>query len=125
MIELVGVEVGYGNKSVLYEISFRAEIGRCYVLAGANGSGKTTLLKAIVGLIPVKKGLIYFGSEQVKGIPRIAGKIGIALGPEMLPKMLTVSQIINLKGSLAEVSIKSAEEVRSMPGSKFHLCDRP
>ncbi len=50
MLEISHLNAGYGSINVLFDISMRAEFGRCVAVLGPNGAGKTTLLRAISGL---------------------------------------------------------------------------
>lgn len=60
MIELKQLSAGYGDRTVLRDISLRFEPGKLIALLGPNGSGKSTLLKAIVGLNDRSGGEILF-----------------------------------------------------------------
>ena len=39
--------IGYGDRTLIQNISFELSPGECVLLAGANGTGKTTLLRAL------------------------------------------------------------------------------
>ena len=54
MMELTNITVRYGDKSVVNDVSAKAEAGQFVALVGPNGSGKSSLLKAIAGLLPHK-----------------------------------------------------------------------
>ena len=53
ILELTGVESGYGEVQILWGISMALKEGGLTSLVGSNGSGKTTLLRAVMGLLPV------------------------------------------------------------------------
>lgn len=59
------VTMSYEKKLVLEGVSFEVERGDYLCIVGENGSGKTTLMKGILGLMPLKSGVICFG-EGVK-----------------------------------------------------------
>jgi len=59
MIALKNITVKYGAKTVVDNLSAKAEAGEFIALVGPNGSGKSSLLKAIAGLIP------YTGSTSL------------------------------------------------------------
>ncbi|MFP5407654.1 MAG: ATP-binding cassette domain-containing protein, partial [Gammaproteobacteria bacterium] len=42
--------------------------GRMTAIMGPSGSGKSTLLRALAGLIPVDRGEVYVGGENVTGL---------------------------------------------------------
>jgi teichoic acid transport system ATP-binding protein len=56
-------------------VSFAAYEGEAIGLIGSNGSGKSTLLRAIAGLLPPNKGVVY-----TKGQPSLLGVNAALLG---------------------------------------------
>ncbi|RNL51958.1 ABC transporter ATP-binding protein [Arthrobacter oryzae] len=50
VIEIQGLNAGYGNTTVLEGINLQAYAGECLALLGESGSGKTTLSRCIAGL---------------------------------------------------------------------------
>ena len=50
--EVQHLSAGYGQRTILDDISFTAPAGTLTGILGANGSGKTTLLKSICGILP-------------------------------------------------------------------------
>lgn len=65
MLIVDNISTGYGKKQVIYDVSFKVNIGEVVLLTGGNGSGKSTLLKAIFGLLPLWKGNVYFNDENI------------------------------------------------------------
>jgi len=63
VIELDGLEVRFGTRSVLKQL--RGELrGRCIGLLGPNGSGKSTLLNTLLGFYPPAQGTArIFGKD--------------------------------------------------------------
>ncbi|BDZ63581.1 ABC transporter ATP-binding protein [Agromyces mangrovi Wang et al. 2018] len=57
LLDARGLTAGYGQVTVLHDVSFRIEPGEIVVVLGSNGAGKTTLLRALSGLIPARGGL--------------------------------------------------------------------
>ncbi|MBR6806924.1 MAG: ABC transporter ATP-binding protein [Clostridia bacterium] len=49
-IEICGISKRYGKKTVLRDISFSAESGKCIGILGGNGCGKSTLLSILAGI---------------------------------------------------------------------------
>ena len=64
-LEVRGVQVRRGSRSILEDATFDVAPGEVVVLMGASGSGKTTLLRAIAGLEPVDRGTIAVGDVMV------------------------------------------------------------
>jgi branched-chain amino acid transport system ATP-binding protein len=83
MLEVSGLEAGYGESQVLFGISFAVDAGEVVTLLGRNGMGKTTTVSAVMGIVPVRRGEIRFAGAPIAGLAsyRIA-KLGIGLVPE-------------------------------------------
>ncbi|HRU05494.1 MAG TPA: ATP-binding cassette domain-containing protein [Candidatus Brocadiia bacterium] len=58
LITLRDVTVGYANQDVVSGASLAIPAGAFVAFVGPNGAGKTTLLRAILGLIPLRRGAI-------------------------------------------------------------------
>ena len=67
MLEIRGLETGYGKKQVLFGLSLEVRKGEIVALIGPNGAGKSTVLKAVCGLIPTWKGEILFEGSATNG----------------------------------------------------------
>ncbi|MCC6947952.1 MAG: ABC transporter ATP-binding protein [Bradyrhizobiaceae bacterium] len=93
LLELRDVQAGYGPVSVLRDVNLAIEADEVVAILGANGAGKSTLMRAIVGLIPLQHGAIFFQGRELTRMSA-AERVGhgIALVPEgrMLFPPLTV-----------------------------------
>jgi branched-chain amino acid transport system ATP-binding protein len=56
---------GYGDITVVRDLSFEARAGEVLGLLGRNGAGKTTTLKAVAGLVRSTSGRIVVGDREV------------------------------------------------------------
>lgn len=56
LLELRGLQAGYGNLQVLFDIDLTIYPGEIVGLLGRNGMGKSTLMKAIMGILPLMAG---------------------------------------------------------------------
>ena len=83
LLEVRGVDAGYGRVQVLWDVSLNVEARQIVALVGANGAGKTTLLRSITGMIPTRAGGITLDGRQLAGlsIEAIVG-LGVAHVPE-------------------------------------------
>ncbi len=83
MLTIEGLQAGYDQVPVLWDLSLQVPEGSVVAVIGANGAGKTTLLRTISGLIPPMKGAITFFDRRLNGLPphKIAA-LGIAHVPE-------------------------------------------
>lgn len=69
MLDVRGLNAGYGNIDVLHDLSFAAGRGEILGVLGRNGMGKTTLIRALSGLMPPKSGRIVVNGEDVTSLP--------------------------------------------------------
>ena len=58
-IDISHVSAGYGNETVIEDITLQIFDQDFFGIIGPNGAGKSTLLKVILGLIPVQKGSVH------------------------------------------------------------------
>ena len=83
MLEIAGLEAGYGPLPVLHGVSLRAAPGVITALVGPNGAGKTTLLRAVAGLIPARAGEIRLEATRLNPVPaHERPRLGVVLVPE-------------------------------------------
>ena len=83
MLEVQGVESGYGEVQILWGVSLQLEEGLLTTMVGSNGSGKTTLLRTLTGLIPAWKGKVIYGGKDITRLsPHEKAQMGIVLVPE-------------------------------------------
>lgn len=95
------VKKGFGQKSVLKDVSFEVQPGELVALLGENGAGKTTLISIVLGLLDADQGDVSVvghlpGSAQAKQ------KIGVMLQAASLPEKLKVIEQIQLFASYFE-----------------------
>nr|WP_095212355.1 MULTISPECIES: ABC transporter ATP-binding protein [unclassified Frankia] len=69
VLELRGVEAGYGRTTVLRGVDLTVRPGSVVALLGANGAGKTTLLRTATGLLPAARGRVLVGGRDRTGAP--------------------------------------------------------
>ncbi len=85
MLELIGLQAGYGAQRVLHDLDMKVAKGAITALVGVNGAGKSTLLQTLLGLLPGQPsaGRILFRGQEIQGWPtqRIVAQ-GIAYVPE-------------------------------------------
>ena len=99
MLEVRGLQAGYGKVQVLWGVDLHVAAGELVALVGANGAGKTTLLRTISGLIRPAAGEVHFrGNEITRRRPAEIVALGIAHVPEAreLFPMMTVQENLEL-----------------------------
>ena len=83
MLSVVDVHAGYGDSLVLKGLSLQVGERQVVALLGRNGAGKTTALRAIMGLIPVRRGTITWRGEPTHALrPYEIARRGISLIPQ-------------------------------------------
>src|SRR6185437_10143525 len=71
-VELRNVSLALGGRAILDDISLDIAAGEFVGVLGPNGAGKTTLLRAILGLLPPRRGAIrVFGRAATRGSAEI------------------------------------------------------
>src|SRR5712671_3714775 len=83
MLEINGLEAGYGDGRVLFGVDLAVGAGEVVTLLGRNGMGKTTTLSTIIGIVRAEGGAIRFQGAPIHDLPpyRIA-RLGLGLVPE-------------------------------------------
>lgn len=69
-LEIDGLVVARGGRTLLHAIDFRVAPGALLGVIGANGAGKSSLLQAIVGDLPAQAGAVKFDGRAVARYPR-------------------------------------------------------
>jgi branched-chain amino acid transport system ATP-binding protein len=65
LLEVRGLQVGYGHVSVLEGVTLEVRAGTLVALVGSNGAGKSTLLRSISGLLRPTMGTIIFDGKPL------------------------------------------------------------
>jgi branched-chain amino acid transport system ATP-binding protein len=83
LLNVEGLETGYGEVQVLWGVSLAAARGHLTAVVGANGAGKTTMLRAVAGTIAPWRGRVTFDGEDVtRAATHKKAARGFALVPE-------------------------------------------
>jgi branched-chain amino acid transport system ATP-binding protein len=83
LLDVRNLGAGYGEVSVLRDVSFAVADGAITALIGANGAGKTTTMRTVAGLLPARTGRIDFaGLDITRARPSERVEAGLALVPE-------------------------------------------
>src|SRR5438876_5747522 len=118
MLSVEAVDLYYGASHTLRRVSLTAKKGEVTCILGRNGVGKTSLLRAILGLQPIRSGLIRWEDRVLNGLPpHQRARHGLALVPqgrEIFPR-LTVLE--NLATGFAPLP----RDRRHIPGEIFTL----
>ena len=101
MLDVSGLEAGYGRVQVLWGIDLEVGEREIVALVGPNGAGKSTLLRALSGMVQPTGGTVSFRGREIqrRSIEQIVD-LGIAHVPEgrRLFPGLTVRENLRLGG---------------------------
>jgi branched-chain amino acid transport system ATP-binding protein len=117
LLEIAGLEAGYGEVQVLWGISLRVPSRQLTTIVGANGAGKTTALKAVIGTIAPWRGRIVFAGEDVTQLPAHAKAArGIVLVPEgrQLFSAMTVEENLEMGAFSKRAARRYAERLEQI-----------
>jgi branched-chain amino acid transport system ATP-binding protein len=83
MLKLQDAEIFYGQMEVIKKVSLEVKQGELVSVIGANGAGKSTLIKAMMGLVKIKNGKLFYEGEDITDYPAWKrAELGIGYVPE-------------------------------------------
>ena len=83
ILEVRGLQSGYGAGLVLRGVDLAVRPGEAVGLMGRNGMGKTTLIRTLIGLLPAAGGAVLVdGREVTAEAAHLRARRGIAVVPE-------------------------------------------
>lgn len=104
LLELTGIESGYGKIIALKGVDMRVDQGEIVTLIGANGAGKSTLMMTVCGQPQARDGAIIYDGEDITRLPTHAiMRKRIAQSPEgrrIFPRM-TVYENLQMGAEVA------------------------
>lgn len=87
----------YGQRWVVKDVSFEIEQGQVVGILGPNGAGKTTSFYMVIGLVPMDKGQVILGNQDISKNAmheRAAKGIGYLPQEASIFRKLTIEQNI-------------------------------
>ena len=83
LLEMNGVDSGYGASQVLFDLSLEVRAREVITLIGRNGMGKTTTVKSIMGMLAPTRGSIRIAGIEMAGQASFkVARVGVGLVPE-------------------------------------------
>jgi urea transport system ATP-binding protein len=112
LLSVSGLDVAYGQSQVIANMSLGVKPNEIVAILGLNGMGKTTLMKALIGLLPAKRGSIVLGGKDVthrEPFERVLdGLAYVPQGRMVFPKLTVEENIIT---GLREEDAEPPEEL--------------
>lgn len=82
VLELVGVNAGYGRVPVLRDINLVVDEHSIVTVLGSNGAGKSTLLQVAAGLLRCSAGVVRLDGTDITKVPAfVRSRRGVCLIP--------------------------------------------
>lgn len=141
LLRLEKVVVDYGSIHALKEIDIDVNTGGVITLIGANGAGKSTTMKAIMGLIPVKSGKIWFDGKEITNLdtknmvqsgiilspegrqvfPRFSVMDNLMMGAYLRPKTEIAESLQTVYDLLPKLKVRSGQLAGSLSGGEQQM----
>jgi len=110
VLELDGVDSGYGEVQVLYDLSMELRENEIICLIGPNGAGKSTVLRTAFGMLTPWTGTVRYHGEEIGSIaPEDLVRKGIGYVPqtENVFGSLTIDENLRMGGVARESGLSS------------------
>ena len=83
ILALEHIEAGYGDVTIVHNVSLTVGGGEIVAVVGPNGSGKSTLVKSLLGFAKLFKGRVLYAEKEISGITSDrAVKLGLGYVPQ-------------------------------------------
>lgn len=112
-LETRNISMGFGDHTVIQDISIHADQGELVSLLGVSGSGKTTLFNCISGIYQPAAGCVLLDGEDITGQ---TGRISYMLQKDLLLPYKTIVDNVALPLLIRGVPKK---EARAKAGAHF------
>jgi iron complex transport system ATP-binding protein len=98
IVELVGVEAAYRERTVLRGIDIALQPGERVAVIGPNGAGKSSLLRVLAGTLHPTAGQVRLVGEPLERLDRMAIARRLAVVPQVaaLPFAARVEEVVGL-----------------------------
>jgi branched-chain amino acid transport system ATP-binding protein len=83
LLEARDLAAWYGAAQILFDVSLTVQRGEVVALMGRNGAGKSTTLKALMGMLPGRRGTVRFMGQDISAsAPHAVARMGLGYVPE-------------------------------------------
>jgi branched-chain amino acid transport system ATP-binding protein len=123
ILEIQGLESGYGEVQILWGIELSLEAGRLTSIVGANGVGKTTMLRTVMGTVKPWSGSIRMEGEEIQHLPAYRKPdLGLVLVPEGRQLFTSMNVYENLE--MGATNSRARENIEKNVEKVFQLFPR-
>jgi branched-chain amino acid transport system ATP-binding protein len=96
LLQLTDAHIAYGKVEAVRGVSLDVAEGEIVTIIGANGAGKTTLLNAIMGILPLRGGVAFAGTD----VARLEIEDRVAAGLSLVPEHRELFTAMNVEDNL-------------------------
>lgn len=124
ILKVEDLSIKIQRETILKDLTFNIEKGVITGLLGANGAGKTTTFHALIGLLPVSCGKIYFMGEDITHLPmykRGQKGMGYLSQEPSIFKELTVEENLLLPLEMKRISSKEKKQIVEERLNELHI----
>lgn len=118
-ITVRGLTIGWGDATLVEEITFTVMRGEIFAILGASGSGKSTLLRFLIGLESSVKGEIDIAGLGKPDLDRGLPPFGVMFQGGALFGSMSVLE--NVEVPLEEWTPLPRDAIRTIAAAKLHL----
>ena len=118
MLNIEKLNQFYGESHTLWDLNLTVPEGQCTVLMGRNGVGKTTLLQCIMGLLPVRSGVMDFAESD---LTKTAAEKRAGLGIGYVPQGRQIFPLLTVEENLQIGLPARRDKIRKIPDLVFEL----
>lgn len=95
-VDASSVTVGYGQRTIIRDLSATFPAGKITTIVGPNGCGKSTLLRAMSGLLNLDTGTVSVDGQNISDMKRkdVARILGMLPQSPVAPEGLLVSDLV-------------------------------
>ena len=100
IIEVKGLSKRFGDVQAVKDIDFHVNAGQLFAFLGPNGAGKSTTIDIICTLLQADSGEVTINGFTIgKDDFAIRSNIGVVFQTNLLDKLLTVKENLEVRGS--------------------------
>ena len=118
MLKISDLNQYYGQSHTLRELNLEVPEGKCTVLMGRNGVGKTTLLKCIMGLLPIKNGVLDYCGNSLK---KVSAEQRAPLGIGYVPQGRQIFPLLSVEQNLLIGLPARHDKLNKVPDSIYEM----
>ena len=96
LLKVTDARVAYGKVEAVRAVSLEVRDDEIVTIIGANGAGKTTLLNAIMGILPLRGGVTFAGTD----VARLEIEDRVAAGLSLVPEHRELFAAMNVEDNL-------------------------